>query len=308
MLEIEQLEREWRRYKIKRLQPLMILFGLMGGGIIALVFWPNLQTSFNAFQPNRSNVAKEEKTAHQKPNTTPKRVVSSLPTKATVEPKQPRVQKPIKPEAKPDQTPSQPIEKSVVLNPDTEFLNSFGRPGSVNNKTENSRKDIVRHETIPVVKERPQEARQKNVLGDERLGKAKSFSEKKNNAIQEKTDQKETEESSEPTKSSSLVIQTKQTNNTLDYLIERFNQSRDPKLATYIAQSFYKKGNYQETVKWSVIANSIEPSNEESWLLFAKAKAKLGQREDAISALRIYLNQYSSRKVKSYLESLEGGL
>ncbi|WP_457597202.1 CDC27 family protein [Hydrogenimonas sp.] len=116
----------------------------------------------------------------------------------------------------------------------------------------------------------------------------------------------ETEPQSEP--SGKLVISTKQTNNTLQYLIDKFNQTRDPKLATYIANSYYKKGAYKETIRWAIMANSLDPASEESWLLFAKAKTKLGQREDAISALKIYLNQYPSKRVKAYLQSLETGL
>jgi tetratricopeptide (TPR) repeat protein len=102
-----------------------------------------------------------------------------------------------------------------------------------------------------------------------------------------------------------LRISTRKTNNTLKFLIERFQKTKDPKLATYIAKSFYNKKKYDEAVRWSVIANSLEPSNEASWLIFAKAKTALHQKEDAINALRIYLNQYPSKRVEAYLNTLE---
>jgi tetratricopeptide (TPR) repeat protein len=207
------------------------------------------------------------------------------------------------------------IEKEIVLNPDTAFLHNFEKKNS--SRTHISSKEAQNTLHSHIIKKRSDQ----NIAS---VSKEKKVREKKikhinnnnrshqpqttmvsnlNNASIEKKSNEGSEHSGRK-----LIISTKQTNNTLEYLIERFNQNRDPKLASYIAQSFYKKGNYEETVRWAILANSIDPSSEESWLLFAKAKVQLGQKQDAIKALRIYLNQYTSGKVKAYLHSLETGL
>ena len=208
-------------------------------------------------------------------------------------------------------------EPKVVLAPDTEFLRNF-TPTS--NEAEQKRpqrivqRTTVRQEVIPPVTPAApiQSTRNPSPKLNPKTSANPVHRETSKPTVEtpeRKNAEKKIEITSEkPEKEAVVSIESKKTNNTLNFLIKRFNETRDPKLAAYIAQSFFKKGNYKETVRWSIIANSLEPSNEASWILFAKAKMKLGQKEDAVRALKIYLNQYPSRKVRSYLETLESGL
>ncbi|WP_456382374.1 CDC27 family protein [Hydrogenimonas sp.] len=318
MLEIEQLEKEWRIYKLKRFRPLILTLSIVAVTGTGIYLWSISDWKIDGKTLKRSvfGTEKEEKAVRKSapPATAPERNVSSPETIVKnvekIEPLQrketvTRVEKPSEPKPMATEKKPEVEEKSVVLNPDTEFLNNLQTEKETVSETAEHRKtkeEPVKEEVIAVTKELPEKEKptERTAPVQEKPVKLPVKTGDTTVAIEKK------EENGSST--SSLLIQTKQTNNTLEYLIERFNQNRDPKLAAYIAQSFYKKGLYKETVKWSIVANSLEPSSEESWILFAKAKVKLGQREDAIQALRIFLNQYSSRKVKSYLESLESGL
>ena len=303
MLEIEQLEREWRRYKIRKLRPYLIGAAAVAVAGAAYLFLPHV--SIPAVPSPQKSEPKsvppvQVRVASATPDTVtapPSATVGRASSQPAARPKTAAV-----PKTRVDErtVPPRKEEKEIFLAPDTAFLSSFAeRRPSVQRPV---REEIIRTRSTPSSKTGNRQA-------------SGTFSKKQKRQQTKPSEERPTQtariapERMEKEKDSGkLLISTKQTNNTLEYLIERFNQTRDPKLASYIAQSFYKKGNYKETVRWAILANSIDPSAEESWMLFAKAKVKLGQRQDAIKALRIYLNQYSSRKVKSYLQSLEDGL
>ena len=309
MLEIEQLEREWRRYKIRKMRPYLAGLVVVAAAGAAFLLLP--RAPLHSFVTKERAAEKKEtvQTASEAP------AVRTAPAAATEAAPQAETAKtrpaPAVPEAKPLAAPEKKSaeakrEKEIFLTPDTGFLSSFEKRGPSADRPP-VREEVIRRVRPARPSAVPEKTNARKVADD-------TFSKKESQKVRPAPSQtvqappprsEKTQKQKQPGK---LLISTKQTNNTLEYLIERFNQTRDPKLASYIAQSFYKKGNYKETVRWAILANSIDPSAEESWILFAKAKVKLGQREDAVKALRIYLNQYSSRKVKSYLQSLEGGL
>ena len=55
------------------------------------------------------------------------------------------------------------------------------------------------------------------------------------------------------------------------------------------------------------IANNIDTENEKSWILFAKSKVKLGQKNDAILALKTYLKSNKSQSIQSLLNQIMVG-
>jgi hypothetical protein len=322
MLEIEQLEREWRRYKLKRYRPFFIATFMIVGFFLIYMFLQELNTTplekEKAATTDHMRVRDKETRDASSPATSPQRTEpirkSSKKDQEILHPVEERARTSTEitmekgaPQTPSSSTPKKP-EKEVVLNPDTAFLSSFEENSGQSSRSSSS----IRHEVIrPVAakrKEKKRNIKYKAVSEYSAAKKSRTVMESSPNTRTGTSTHREVEPVQKEQAGGKLVISKKQTNNTLEYLIERFNQTRDPKLASYIAQSFYKKGNYEETVRWAIIANSIEPASEESWILFAKAKVNLGQKEDAIKALKIYLNQYSSRKVKSYLQTLETGL
>jgi hypothetical protein len=55
------------------------------------------------------------------------------------------------------------------------------------------------------------------------------------------------------------------------------------------------------------MANQSDPENEKSWIWFAKSKVKLGEKEDAITALKAYLKHNKSRAAQTLLNQINLG-
>ena len=88
---------------------------------------------------------------------------------------------------------------------------------------------------------------------------------------------------------------------------ERFKSYQDPKDSLKLAKIYYKKGDYKKAESWAVSTNNIDGDIEESWLIFAKSRAKQGDRKDAIKVLQSYYDETNSAKAKALLVKIRFG-
>ena len=88
---------------------------------------------------------------------------------------------------------------------------------------------------------------------------------------------------------------------------ERFKSYQDPKDSLKLAKIYYKKGDYKKAESWAVSTNNIDGDIEESWLIFAKSRAKQGDRKDAIKVLQSYYDETNSAKAKELLVKIRFG-
>lgn len=95
--------------------------------------------------------------------------------------------------------------------------------------------------------------------------------------------------------------------NTLTFLKKKFEATKDIKYALMVASHYYKKRDYKNSLKWAIRANEIDSSNEESWIIFAKSKLKLGRKKEAINALKLYLKNRDSQNVLNVLQKIKRG-
>ena len=93
----------------------------------------------------------------------------------------------------------------------------------------------------------------------------------------------------------------------LETLIEDFHRNNDIGIALLIARRYYAKGDFANAAKWSLIANNLDKNNEESWLLYAKSSYKLGKKERALTALKIYYNRSRSKRAYILLKQMLQG-
>ena len=91
----------------------------------------------------------------------------------------------------------------------------------------------------------------------------------------------------------------------LSLIKKRFYASNNITFSLLLSQKFLEKKEYKKALKWALISNEINENNERSWILFAQAKAKLGKKQDAINALRVYLKSRNSIKVKKILDDIQ---
>ena len=91
-------------------------------------------------------------------------------------------------------------------------------------------------------------------------------------------------------------------------LEERFKETQDPQDSLEIAKYYYKIKDYKKAENWAVNTNNLDGDIEESWLIFAKSRAKQGFRTDAIKVLQTFYDETNSQKAKSLLDKLRKGL
>jgi tetratricopeptide (TPR) repeat protein len=94
-------------------------------------------------------------------------------------------------------------------------------------------------------------------------------------------------------------------NNYMPIMKRKFEQNKNPREAILIAKAYYKAGNYVESEKWALIANNLDKNSEESWFLFAKSKAKLGKRREALKILVSYHKKTKSPQAKELIEKIQ---
>lgn len=85
----------------------------------------------------------------------------------------------------------------------------------------------------------------------------------------------------------------------------RFYQTHDTDDSLFLAKSYFNRGEYKKAEYWALQTNKVDSSIEESWLLFAHAKAKLGQKNDAIKVLKSYIGKSNSLEARRLLEKIK---
>jgi tetratricopeptide (TPR) repeat protein len=90
-------------------------------------------------------------------------------------------------------------------------------------------------------------------------------------------------------------------------LKDKFKISQDPHDSLEIAKYYYERGNYKKAESWAVSTNNLDGDIEDSWLIFAKSRAKQGFRTDAIKVLQAYYDETNSKKAKDLLVKLRFG-
>jgi predicted metalloprotease len=85
-----------------------------------------------------------------------------------------------------------------------------------------------------------------------------------------------------------------------------FRERKSYNLALRIAKMYYIKKDYKSTLKWTKTANGIDREDAGSWILSAKTRYALGDKEGAKRVLKFYLNYKNSKEVSKLLEKWSG--
>ena len=93
----------------------------------------------------------------------------------------------------------------------------------------------------------------------------------------------------------------------IDYLKQRFRNTNRFSYSISIAEEYYKKGEYPKSIKWSLISNDLNSKDARSWVFFAKSKVKLGKKNEAVEALKMFLKTHKSRPAEHLMNRIEHG-
>jgi len=93
--------------------------------------------------------------------------------------------------------------------------------------------------------------------------------------------------------------------NSITDVMRRFYESKDPNDSLFLAINYYEQNDYSKAFYWAIETNKITEDLEESWLIMAKSKAKMGDRNEAIRILRAYAAKTNSKKALDLLNQIE---
>lgn len=86
---------------------------------------------------------------------------------------------------------------------------------------------------------------------------------------------------------------------------KRFFQTHNIDDALFLANSYYKRGDYKKSQYWALESNKIDADMEESIFIFVKSKLKLDNRDEAISILVSYIKKSDSEEAKNLLYKIK---
>ena len=95
--------------------------------------------------------------------------------------------------------------------------------------------------------------------------------------------------------------------NYIETMKEKYAHSHSSRDALLLAKAFYKKASYKEAEEWALKANKLNTKLDESWLLFAKSKAKMGRKQEAINILAKYYKKSKSANAKRLIGQIKTG-
>ncbi len=276
MIDVKELERRWIRYKIKQYLPYSLLVLSLG---IAIVF------IYLLFGEQKNSIVQQTKQQKSLYTTAPKEIQQeankSKEVTKPVEKKEKEQTKVVVVEEKNSTIPPKTQEQQV-LRPSLNFLSS-----------------MKQRAVLPTQQEQENEPTP-------------------NVTLQSTTNTQTTKKKKEPKKEQKLVITKKSSNKVkievkktskkeIEEVIKRFKKSNNPILSLFIARKYYELGEYHKSYNYALLTNQIDPTIEDSWIIFAKSLVKLGQKKRAIEALQAYIKVSKSNNAKILLNKIISG-
>ena len=110
-----------------------------------------------------------------------------------------------------------------------------------------------------------------------------------------------------PSKHVDIEVTTRKSAFSAQEIAKRYRFAKNKDDALFLARFYYEKKQYKDALKWALETNKLDSDIEESWLIFGRAKALLGQRMEAIRVLQAYYDRTGSKKAKALLGRIRRG-
>ena len=108
-------------------------------------------------------------------------------------------------------------------------------------------------------------------------------------------------------KEDSINITRQNTQDDISYVIKRFKKNNNPALSLFVAKKYYEMGEYRQAYNYSLITNQLNNNIESSWIIFTKSLVKLNEKEMAIKTLKQYIEYSHSNQAKILLDEITSG-
>ena len=101
------------------------------------------------------------------------------------------------------------------------------------------------------------------------------------------------------------TLDTKKIDDPIINMKKKFTVSHSIETALLISQHYYDKGDFKNSLKWAIEASKINAKAPKPWVMYARAKAKSGDKAIAIKALETYLSEFYSDEASLLLDELK---
>lgn len=113
---------------------------------------------------------------------------------------------------------------------------------------------------------------------------------------QEKLQQNTIKQAKEQTPPTKVLIESSVFN--IASLKKSYYQNPSFEKALLLSKLYLENKDYKKSIFWSLKANELDKNSKESWILFAKAKAGLGEKEEEAKILKLYEHYYETMEPK----------
>ncbi len=90
-------------------------------------------------------------------------------------------------------------------------------------------------------------------------------------------------------------------------LLKNYSINKDFSSALKLAEYYFWQKNYKKAIYWSKNANKLDSAKDDSWIIYAKSKYALGEKDDAIESLKTFLNIFYSKRANELLKRYQKG-
>ncbi len=288
MLNVQELERQWFRYKLKSYIPKIALFTLLVIlSIIVLLFFLDSNSSSN----NSSHISKVSSTptpvSEEKKSVTKKTSATSTPV-------------PLHQEEAVAVKKKMNTQERLVLQPSLNFINSLQYMPEESVQKPLEKKALTKEALI----KKPTTTKESEL---------KIVEHKNIKPVIEKNTQLEPKEDALVLVSQKIAPHTNFTINIqeeeadIQDVIKRFQNNKNPALSLFVAKRFYALKKYKYAYNYALITNNLNSDIKESWLIAAKSLSKLNKKDKAISLLTQYIDNTKSVQATMLLEQIKNG-
>ena len=304
MLNVQELERRWKRYRRSKQIPYLIAGGVTAvviAGVLYSVFSPEVQQIDPQIESSKRISAAEKITTSQPLA----RTEAALPQEHL---------RPVPQQVRPPmQSASTTEQPSLKLSPSMGFMQEFESdvmnyyfnetPSEPSHAAKTESQPKAAPAAAPLAEARPSRQEPLPAIASQSLP-AKTVGVPEEIVLSK--EEPEPVEQQRPA-SGQMLIQREKDMKDIQDVITRFKKNKNPVLSLFVAKRYYQIGNYQQAYNYALITNELDSGIEDSWLIFAKSLYKLEQKDMAIKTLKTYIQESSSVKAKITLDQMEKG-
>ena len=298
MLNVDELESKYKRYKLKSYTPYLAISLGVSAAILSISFF--VLYDFNSETEIKKELIAQNNEKEEKPNIEIKEeqnaFIQEVPKSVAVE---------IKSEEKEKEDNEKSValerEEKVQLSPSLNFIKRIESQEPV------YKKDTGVNTAAPVEKKikKPVEKIDESVKQD---SKKEEVVLPIVEEIKEEVATVEKPIIEKPsTKTSTIDIKRRDDEDDIKHVIKRFNVNHNPALSLFVAKKYYQLGDYEQAYNYSLITNDINNNIEASWIIFSKSLVKLGRKDKAIETLKQYISHSDSSQARQLLDEILSG-